>query len=306
MEYHILIVEPDTIARRRYAEALIAEPPAIGVAYRIITVGSIGAAQLQATRHRFDLLLTTISRDNEIQQFVEQIYDVYNGAIKLVLLHEPKAAATAQIVTQQLHATLLELPINEEELRSSVRFALGLESLNSANEQAAQRSELPLGNPATLASNELDLCLSDIRHETAATYALYINHFGLSIAQQGQLQDLDLSALISSIAGTFAHSNRLARLLHEQHSIHTHVHEGEQFDIYSTNVGNDRLLVLCFDKSYTNTKIGCIWPSMKRGAERLQHLHLLAEQTYLETHPKHDLTTPLTDKLQRLFGEPYH
>lgn len=305
MEYHILIVEPDTIARRRYAEALIATPPAIGVAYRIITVGSIGAAQLQATRHRFDLLLTTISRDNETQQFVEQIYDVYNGAIKLVLLHDLKAAASAQLFAQRLHALLLEKIVDEEALRSCVRSALGLDSFHKPSEQSIvhleaspKRSNTPL--------DDLQECLDDIRQESAASYALYINHFGLVIAQQGEIHDLDLSALISSIAGTFAHSTRLARLLHEEHSSHTHVHEGELFDIYSTNVGNDKLLVLCFEKSSSNTKIGCIWPSMKRGAERLQHLDMLAEQSYLEMHPKQDLTTPLTDKLQRLFGEQYH
>jgi len=305
MEYHILIVEPDTLARRRYAEALIATPPAIGVAYRIITVGSIGAAQLQATRHRFDLLLTRLSRDSETQQFVEQIYDVYNGAIKLVLLHDPKAAASAQIFSQRLHATLLETPADEEALRSSVRSALALDGLHKTSEQAIHLSEAFLQR-STTPIDDLRDCLNDIRQESSASYALYINHLGLVIAQQGEIHDLDLSALVSSIAGTFAHSYRLAQLLHEEHSSHTHVHEGKLFDIYSTNVGNDKLLVLCFDKSSTSTKIGCIWPSIKRGAERLQHLDMLAEQSYLEMHPKQDLTTPLTDKLQRLFGEQYH
>ena len=86
-EYRILVMEQDTTLRRRYAEALIAVPPGAGVAYRIITVGSIAAAQLQAARQRFHLLIAALpSSHSRNEELAERLRSLYRSDILLLLL----------------------------------------------------------------------------------------------------------------------------------------------------------------------------------------------------------------------------
>jgi CheY-like chemotaxis protein len=292
MEYRILIVAEDAPLRHRYAEALIAAPPAAGVGYKITTTGSAAAAQLQATRQPFNLMIAAVQASGDGLSLAARLHELY-PAMRLILAGNG-LAKSLQHEAAALGARLVERDVPAAALCGAVAEQLGLvrPACAVAGPEAAGRP------PATLA--DVQLLLDVMRRQARAQVGFYGDSIGNVIAQCGDLTGVDVPSLTSLIAGGFVNSVELGRVLRDPETIHLSVHEGAYFDIYSTNVGSSRLIALLFDKQIAEPRLGMVWLLMKRAAEQLRRMNVVEQA--VEDMLSDELSASLNREFDRLFG----
>lgn len=293
MEHRILIVAEDPATRRRYAEALIATPPAMGAAYKITTTGSAAAAQLQATRQPFQLLIATLRAGGEGLSLAARLRELY-PELRLLLINDGVAAKGDLTTAARLGARVLE-GHGEEMLCQATAELLGLARPIARAVAGEETSERP---PATLA--DVQLLLDVMRRQARSQLVIYGDNIGNVVAQCGDASGLDVPALSSLIAGGFVNSMELGRVLRDPETSHLSVHEGAYYDIYSTNVGSSRLIALIFDKSAAQPKLGMVWLLLKRAAEQLRRMHVVEKA--VDEMLSEELSRSLNSEFDRLFG----
>jgi CheY-like chemotaxis protein len=293
MEYRILIVDEDPAARRRFAEALIAFPPAVGVSYKISTTGSAAAAQLQATRQPFHLLLATIRSGGDGLGLASRLQKL-DTKLQLLLFHDGALAPANLRAAEALGAKLSIHTIEGEDLCIMVAERLGLRR-SPAPQPPPETHERP---PATLA--DVQLLLDVTRRQARAQLGIYTDNIGNMLAQVGDGTGLEVASLTSLIAGSFVNSMEMGRVLRDPETSHLSVHEGAHYDLYSTNVGGTRLIALVFEKQIVQPKLGMVWLLMKRASEQLRRMHVVeksVDEVFSET-----LSNSLNNEFDRLFG----
>lgn len=276
MEYRILIVSEDATERNRLAETLIALPPAKSVSYQITTVGSVAAAQLQATRQRFGLVIVALSQQDDGLQLSSTLKELFPD-MRLLLLCE-QGVTRAQLKTARLiRASVAENTINAESLRAIVSDLLGTSSLRDQEHDVATTSSVAQPPPSSKLTADVlqpffEPFLEELRRQTSAHIAVVIDKTGKVLGQSGEDTKLDVTALARVVASSLTASIGVEQILHEDETFHLNVYEGKIYDIYSANVGKDRFLALFFNKEYKSPKLGLVWLVMKRGAEKFSRL----------------------------------
>lgn len=294
MEYRILIVAEDPALRRRYAEALITAPPAVGVAYKITTTGSAAAAQLQATRQPFHLLMAAVHSGGEGIALAGRLHGLYPD-MHLLLIGDGSLAKAELSEVAAMGARVIDRTLHDESICRSVAEMLGL--VRNAV-RVVSGSEAPERPPATLA--DVQLLLDVMRRQARAQIGFYADTIGNVIAQCGDPSSMDVPSLTSLIAGGFVNSVELGRVLRDPETIHLSVHEGSLYDIYSTNVGNSRVISLIFDKQIAEPKLGMVWLLMKRAAEQLLRMNVVEKA--VDEMLSEELSLSLNKEFDRLFG----
>lgn len=291
MEYRIVILDEDPRMRRGYAEALVAEPPLNGVTYKITTTGSAAAAQLQATRQRYHVLIATMGAHCEWVGLATRLYELY-PEIRLLLLRDRSAPAAVADAGRRLGARVIDLPVSNDALRRLVREMLGMQEPTIPQPEESERP------PATLA--DVQLLLDVLRRQAKAQLVLYNDNIGNIIAQRGSDTGLELTALSSLIAGSFVNSMEMGHVLQDPETSHLSVHEGRRYDVYSTSAGANRMIALVFDKEFVQPKLGFVWLLLKRGAEQLRNMRII--EGNVEEVLTQQLTASLNSEFDRLFG----
>jgi hypothetical protein len=294
MEYRILIVAEDPALRRRLAEALIAAPPAMGVAYKITTTGSAAAAQLQATRQQIHLLVAVLQAGGEGAGLARRLHELYPD-IRLMLLNDGALPGLDAATIRGIGARVVEGNLANEEICRCVAELLGLASPADRQGVGAEVVQRP---PATLA--DVQLLLDVMRRQARAQIGFYADNIGNIIAQCGDISNIEVPSLTSLIAGGFVNSMELGRVLRDPETIHLSVHEGARFDIYSTNVGSSRLIALIFDKQIAEPKLGMVWLLIKRAAEQLRRMNVVEKA--VDEMLSEELSVSLNKEFDRLFG----
>lgn len=278
MEYLILIVSEDATERNRLAETLIALPPAKSVSYQITTVGSIAAAQLQATRQRFSLVIVALSQHDDGLQLSSTLKELFPD-MRLLLLCE-QGITRAQLKTARLiRASVAENTINAESLRAIVSDLLGTSSLREKEHDDEAASPATPQQPQHASKLTADVLqpffepfLEELRRQTSAHISIVIDKTGKVLGQSGEDAKLDVASLAKVVATSLTASISIEQILHETDTVHLNVYEGKVYDIYSANVGKNRFLALFFNKEYKNPKLGLVWLVMKRGTEKFNRL----------------------------------
>jgi CheY-like chemotaxis protein len=294
MECRILIVDDRPATRRQYAEALVASPPVTGIAYKITTTGSVAAAQTQASRHAYQLLIASLQPDRASLHLAQQLHERY-PEMHLLLLHDTPLAQAERAVIAQIGAQVLRADSADVQLVPTVTQMLGLQRRGTSVAPEGNVDERP---PATLA--DVQLLLDVMRRQARAQLMLYADNLGNRIAQAGDIGGVELPALTSLIASGFVNSIEMGRVLRDPETIHLSVHEGAHFDCYSANVGNQRLIALLFDKQIAEPKVGMVWLLMKRAAEQLRRMRVVEQAVDEQLGAK--LNASLNDEFDRLFG----
>jgi len=144
-------------------------------------------------------------------------------------------------------------------------------------------------------------CLSNLRVELSAACVLLADVSGQLITDVGVTEGLDISNLVSLLAGGFVSTREMARYLGEKEGMNLHFHEGELFDIYAANVGNDLFLILLFDRSVQTSRIGMVWLYTKRAISEL--VKIIASPDDMESKEiiSEDFTASLKDELDNIF-----
>ncbi|NJN18622.1 MAG: hypothetical protein HC822_21390 [Oscillochloris sp.] len=272
---------------------LVAAPPAVGVSYKINATGSSAAAQLQATRQPHHLLIATLRVGGAYLQLVTHLRELYPD-IRIILIDF--GAQQAEVIAAQQLTTFLILAADADtKLVPTVARSLGLAAAHHTAPEPEPVNEHP---PATIA--DLQMVLDVTRRQARAELVLFADNVGNIVAQRGDATDVDVPALTSLITGTFVNSIEMAKVLRDRETLHLSVHEGERYDVYSTNVGTDRLIALMFDKNLAQPRLGMVWLLMKRAAEQLRKMHLVEKS--MDAMLSETLSESLNNEFDRLFG----
>lgn len=282
MEYRILIVSEDGAERSRYAETLLSLPPAEHISYQIATVGSVAAAQLQATRQRFDLIIVALNQQDDGLDLSSRLKELYPD-IRLMLLCEQGITKSQLKTARLIRANIADSSIDSNSLRAIVSDILGVTALSkvpspkgltppSAVKNSTKKEELASGITGDILQPFFEPFLDELRRQASAQIALITDKMGRIIGQDGEDSDVDLPTVATIIARSTIDTLKLDSVLRDPETIHLSVHEGKCYDVYSTNVGIDRFLLLVFNKTYTSPKLGLVWLVMKRSAEKFRRL----------------------------------
>lgn len=280
MEYRILIVSEDATERGRYAETLISLPPAENVSYQIATVGSVAAAQLQATRQRFDLVIVALSQHDDGLQLSSRLRELF-PSMRLLLLCEQGITKSQLKTARLIRASVAESTIDPNSLRAIVSDMLGTSGMQQEAEQehkantngVAPNPPKPSGGlAADVLQPFFDPFLDELRRQTNAQIAIIADKVGHILGQNGEDKDVDVTSIAAIIVRSVSESLKLGHVLRDPETIHLTVHEGKYYDVYSANVGNDRFLALFFNKEFTSPKLGLVWLVMKRSAEKFRRM----------------------------------
>jgi CheY-like chemotaxis protein len=282
MEYRILIVSEDAAQRNRYAETLLAMPPMEEVSYQIATVGSVAAAQLQATRQRFDLVIVALSQQDDGLQLSSRLKELF-PAMRLLLLCEQGVTKSQLKTARLIRASVAESTIEPNSLRAIVSDMLGTSSLQSKKNQnkpdqrqhttgIAGTATIPTKLTQDVLQPFFDPFLDELRRQTNAQVAIISDKQGRILGQNGEDKAVDMAAVVTVIAQSCSDVFRLGHMLHDPKTIHLSVHEGKHYDVYSANVGEERFLALFFNKEFTTPKFGLIWLVLKRNVEKFSRM----------------------------------
>lgn len=282
MEYRILIVSEEATDRNRYAEALISGPHLAGCSYQITTVGSFAAAQLRATRQRFDLVIVALSQQEDGLELSSRLKDLYPD-MRLLLVCEQGVTKSQLKTARVIRANVAESTIDSDSFRAIVSDMLGTNALpqglpdtsnnRPAPQQASPHCKYEPAPQSSILQPFLQPFLEELRRQTRANVAVYTDRHGRIIGRDGEDTGLDIAETAVLVSGSGMGSSELRRVLKDPKTTHLSVHEGKQYDIYATNVGDERFLLLFFNKEYTNPKMGFVWLMMKRSAEQFNRIN---------------------------------
>ena len=113
---------------------------------------------------------------------------------------------------------------------------------------------------------EVDKALSRIIREAEAKCALLVDKDGHLITRQGFTQTLDTTALAALLAGSFASTKEIARLVGEP-EFSVLFHQGKKDHIHISLVDERTILVIIFDD---RTTIGMIRLYAKEAGDKLR------------------------------------
>jgi|SRR5579859_1307731 predicted regulator of Ras-like GTPase activity (Roadblock/LC7/MglB family) len=108
-------------------------------------------------------------------------------------------------------------------------------------------------------------CLERLVDDTGANYSMLLDKSGQVVAAQGDTARQDITALGALLAGTFASSREVARLLKEK-DFRVLFQQGIKENIFTELIGEQWMLVVMFDK---RTHIGLVKVLAKRATDEL-------------------------------------
>ncbi len=178
-----------------------------------------------------------------------------------------------------------------------------IEELITQVRQALDDPYAPDRNVLLLTDDQFDAiahCLTDLRFELGAQCVLLADVAGRLVAHVGETEGLDLPTLVSLVGGGFATAFEMARYLEERHARTLNYHEGERYDIYSSNVNEELFVVLVFDKHHQQSRVGMVWLYTRRALKQLDSLASSAEKVDAGRLLDADFGAQLSDSLDQL------
>jgi predicted regulator of Ras-like GTPase activity (Roadblock/LC7/MglB family) len=114
-------------------------------------------------------------------------------------------------------------------------------------------------------TDAIEECLERLVGDTNANYSMLLDKSGQVIASRGDTQRQDITALGALLAGTFASSREVARLLREK-DFRVLFQQGVKENIFTELIEEQWMLVVMFDK---RTHIGLVKVLAKRATDEL-------------------------------------
>jgi len=117
-------------------------------------------------------------------------------------------------------------------------------------------------------TGNIEECLDRLVAETGANYSMLLDKSGQVVASQGDTDRQDITALGALLAGTFASSREVARLLKEK-DFRVLFQQGVRENIFTELIQEQWMLVVMFDK---RTHIGLVKVLSKRATDELSSI----------------------------------
>ena len=210
-----------------------------GREYVIVDVPSGEEAILEISRGGIDLLVTDLRLPGMAAVDVIKRF-------KKAAPNAPVIATSAQPAPQAEAAArsagalaCFDKPVRMDEFMQTVETALGLKPIfKSAEEEAAVSAQAEPGVADRLAS---------LRRDLGANAVLLVDLDGKVVVRAGDVMRLDVDAMLQHLMISFSASMKLCRLLGGYIPTNVHFFDGDDWDIYSANVGQYFALVIIFD-----------------------------------------------------------
>ena len=151
--------------------------------------------------------------------------------------------------------------------------------------------------------NSVSKCITELRFNSAAQCVLLVDITGRLINSVGMTGHLDVTNLISLLAGGFATTFEMSNYLQEKHAYNLNYHEGQIYDIYTANVGNKHFLALVFDRRVQTSKIGLVWLYTKRAVRELLEITATMENMDAGKVLDAEFGASLSDELDNLIDQ---
>ena len=117
--------------------------------------------------------------------------------------------------------------------------------------------------------------LAELLNRSEASTALLTDKAGFRLVEQGDVKDLDTSALAALASGSFMATQEIARIIHEP-NFNSVYQQGEKYSLLVCNVDEQSVLVVIFPASvsvgaakfYSTAAIEAIAGQLKKAKER--------------------------------------
>ncbi len=148
---------------------------------------------------------------------------------------------------------------------------------------------------------KIDLVLSKMLKGAEAKCALLVDKDGHLITRQGFTHSLDTTALAALLAGSFASTKEIARLVGES-EFSVLFHQGKKDHIHMSLVGDRSILAVVFDD---RTTIGMVRLYAKEAASELAKIIASVRSSSRESHAglSDEFATTAGDKLDDIFQD---
>ena len=148
--------------------------------------------------------------------------------------------------------------------------------------------------------NQIETILSKLLKGGEAKCALLVDKDGHMITRQGFTQTLDTTALGALLAGSFASTKEIARLVGEP-EFSVLFHQGKKDHIHMSIVGERSILVVIFDD---RTTIGMVRLYAKEAAVELEKIFQeIQKNSQRESSISEDFSDEAQDKLDDIFQD---
>lgn len=261
--------------------------------YHVELVSS-GEEALRVMRRRaFDLVITDLRMPGmnglELMEEVRARYP-HSRLILMTAYGNPTVEATAYRLGA---CRYINKPFSIDQLTATVAEAL-------------DEPEVPGRDMLMLSDEQFDAiaqCLADLRFEVGARCILLADVAGQMLAHVGETQGLELAPLVSLIGGSFATAFEMARYLGEDQARTLNYHEGERYDVYSSNVNAELFIVLLFQRAQQRSRVGMVWLYTRRALTRLDELVRSARRVSTGEILDHDFGSLLSDSFDQLLDD---
>lgn len=249
--------------------------------------------QCKAEQEHFDLVITDLRMPGKRggMDLIKYVRQTCPGTRTILITAFGSTEVEAQ--TQQLAAAYLRKPFTLQDFVSTVQ---GILTQKEEKTSVGQRL-LVINEDGLMAISTL---LDTLRREVGATSVILSDLMGRTMAQTGEIEEIEQSAASVLLGGSMAAASELIHTLGESSAIDLHYHEGERYDIYAATVQESMLLSLFFDKHTTVSRIGMVWLYVKRAiTELVDHLGTAMSSVEAETELGESLADALGDALDR-------
>ncbi len=265
----------------------------LGAEYEVKTACSGEEALEKMSVHHFDLVITDLRMPGvDGLELVEQVRAHYPQTRLILMTAFGSDQVEAEARRLQVYRYITK-PFRVEDLVDAARQALGEMAIS-------QKGVLVLSDERFEA---ITRCLSDLRFEIGAQCILLADIMGQLITQVGLTTSLEVDVLTSLIGGGFATTFEVARRLRQDQAFNLNYQEGNRYDIYSSNVGDNLFLTIIYDKRARSSRIGLVWLYTKRAIKKLLEITSVAEVARIEELLSDDFGTSLSRELDSLFDE---
>ncbi len=144
--------------------------------------------------------------------------------------------------------------------------------------------------------------LESLRYDVGASCILLADMQGQRLVEVGPTDGVDITMLLTLLAGGFTTSAELARKFNEGEGVNLNFQEGPRYDIYSANVGDNLILVLLYDRRAQKSRVGMVWLYTRRVVDDLLDILSNADSDNVEHVLEEDFGSSLMAELDMAFG----
>jgi predicted regulator of Ras-like GTPase activity (Roadblock/LC7/MglB family) len=140
--------------------------------------------------------------------------------------------------------------------------------------------------------------IDELANKTRSQLVVFCESNGYPITSKGNLQGVELAGLASLAANNFSATSKIAAMLGEGDAFKYLYHEGDDLNIYVSNVGYNFVLLVVFDKEIA---LGMVRIFTKKAIDNLSEILRNVNNDEEESTRFFDLEfkTLLTDELNR-------